>query len=186
MLLLKNVRLSFPHLFTAQSFQNEGEPKYSTVLLIPKGSDAHKQIEAEIRRVATDAFGDGAKAIVERQNATNRKLLRDGDDAVDGYTQSGEPKNGYAGNVYIKASTKTAPKVVGRSRQPITEADGIIYAGAIVNAQIDIWAQKNQFGKAVNCKLLAIQFWADGDRLGGDSGANVDAFETADEDLPSW
>lgn len=180
MILVKNVRLSFPSLFTATSFQNE-EPKFSAVFLLPKGSEQEKQIKAEIQRVATEAFGDQAKMIVDRQNTTNRKLLKDGDGA-EGFTANGEQKNGYAGHSYIKGTSKTAPKVVGRSRQPLTEADGIPYAGCIVNVQLDIWAQKNQFGKAVNCKLLAVQFWDEGERLGGSSGADVDAFDVAEDD----
>ena len=181
MLLLKNVRLSFPSLFKATSYQNEGEPKYSAVFLVEKGSEQEKQIKAEIQRVATDAFGDQAKMIIERQNQTNRKLLRDGD-GPEGFTSAGEQKNGYAGHSFIKGQSKTAPKIVGRSRQPLTEDDGLPYAGCMVNVQLDIWAQKNQYGKAVNCKLLAVQFWEDGERLGGSSGADIDAFETAEED----
>ena len=181
MILLKNVRLSFPSLFKATSFNGEGEAKFSATFLIPKGSDQEKQVNDEIKRVAVEAFGDQAKVIVERQNAGLRKLLRDGD-GTEGFTADGEQKNGYSGHLFIKGSSKTAPKVVGRSRQPLTEADGIPYAGCMVNVQLDIWAQKNQFGKFINCKLLAVQFWEDGERLGGSSAADVDAFDKADDE----
>ena len=179
MILVKNVHLSFPSLWKPTSFQNEGDPKYSAVFLLPKGSEQEKQIKSEIQRVATEAFGEKAKMVIERQNTTNRKLLKDGD-GTEGFTASGEQKNGYAGMMFIKGTSKTAPKVVGRARQQLTEADGIPYAGCMVNAQLDIWAQKNQFGQAVNCKLLAVQFWEDGERLGGSSGADIDAFESDD------
>lgn len=179
MIMLKNVRLSFPSLFKATSFQDQGEPKYSATFLIEKGSEAHKAVEAEIKKVASAAWGEKAKGIVERQNASQRKLLKDGD-TVDGETQEGERKNGYANHMAIKASSKTAPAVVGRQRQPITEESGIIYGGCMVNAQIDIWAQDNQFGKFLNCKLLAVQYWAEGEAFGTSSRADVNAFDSAD------
>ena len=185
MILVKNVRLSFPQLFTPRSFEGEAQAKYSAVFLLPKGSEQAKQVEAEIRRVATEAFGEQAKMVIEKQNSTNRKLLKDGD-APEGFTSSGEQKNGYAGSMFIKGTNKNAPKVVGRSKQTLTEADGLPYAGCMVNVQLDIWAQKNQFGKAVNCKLLAVQFWEDGERLGGTGGADLDAFDSADETDGAW
>jgi len=179
MILVKNVRLSFPQLFNPRSFEGEAQAKYSAVFLLPKGSEQAKQVEAEIRRVATDAFGDKARMVIEKQNSTNRKLLKDGD-APEGFTTAGEQKNGYEGHLFIKGTSVTAPKIVGRNKQLLTEADGIPYAGCMVNVQLDIWAQKNKFGTAVNCKLLAVQFWEDGERLGGASGANLDAFDAAD------
>ena len=180
MILIKNVRISFPELFKPSSFQGD-TPKFSAVFLLPKGSEQEKQVRLEIQRVATDAFGDQAKQLIDRQNNTNRKLIKDGD-GPEGLTASGEQKTGYAGHVFIKGTSKTAPKVVGRARQILTEADGLPYAGCMVNVQLDIWAQSNQFGKAVNCKLLAVQFWEDGERLGGSSGANIDAFESAEDE----
>lgn len=182
MLMLKNVRLSFPSLFKASSFQDQGEPKFSATFLIEKGSEAHKAVEAEIKRVASAAWGEKAKGIVERQNASQRKLLKDGD-TVDGETQDGERKNGYAGHMAIKGSSKNAPLVIGRQRQPITEESGIIYGGCIVNAQVDIWAQDNQFGKFLNCKLLAVQFWADGEAFGTAARADASAFDA--EEAPA-
>ena len=182
MLLLKNVRISFPHLYNPHAFNGEGEAKYSAKFLIPKGSDAERLIQEEIKKQAIAAFGDRAKNVLERQNVTDRKLLKDGDDPVEGFTSDGEPKTGYAGHYFIKGSSKTAPKVVGRNRQPLTEDSGLPYAGCMVNVQLDIWSQANQFGSFLNCKLLAVQYWADGERLGGESVANINAFDSDDSD----
>lgn len=178
MLQLKNVRLSYPALFAPSAF-GDGEPKFNATFLIEKDSEQHKALMAEIRSVATAAFGERAKDIVMKQDASQRKLVKDGDGA-DGLTQDGEPKDGYAGHIAIKASNKAMPKVVGRQRQPLTEADGIPYGGCYVNAQIDIWPQDNKYGKFLNVKLLAVQFWADGDSFGGGARADLDAFEDGD------
>ena len=180
MFMLKNVRISYPSLFKPSAFGDE-PPKYSATFLIEKGSEMHKALKAEILRVATDAFGEKAKDILVRQDAGQRKLLKDGDTA-DGLTQEGEPKTGWAGHVAIKASSKLPPKVVNRKREPVSEEDGIPYGGCYVNAQIDIWAQDNKFGRFINCKLLAVQFWADGEAFGS-ARADIDAFDAAEDDM---
>lgn len=183
--MLKNVRLSFPSIWKPTAYEG-AEPKYSAVFLIEKNSEGHKALVAHMREVAKAQWGEKAKAILERQDMdSNRQLLKDGD-GQKGFTQDGEPKDGYAGHVFIKASNKQQPKIVGRGRQPLTEDDGIPYGGCYVNAQISIWAQDNKFGKFLNCKLLALQFWADGDRFGSADVANVDAFEEAEEVTEDW
>lgn len=179
MFMLKNVRLSYPALFYPSAF-GDSDPKYNATFLIPKESDQHKALLEEIRRVAKEAFGDAARTIYMRQEQSTRKLIKDGD-GPDGQTQDGEAKDGYAGHIAIKGSSKTAPKVIGRQKQPLTEVDGVPYGGCYVNAQIDIWAQDNKYGKFLNCKLLAVQFWADGESFGGSSRADMDAFEESDD-----
>jgi hypothetical protein len=178
MFMLKNVRLSFPSLYKPSVYKQGDTPKFSATFLIPKGSEQEKALRAEILRVATEAYGARAKDILIKQDATQRKLIKDGDTG-DGMTQKGEPKTGYAGHVAIKASRKTHPKVVGRGRQILTEMDGIPYAGCYVNAQIDFWAQKNE--PFINCSLLAVQFWADGEAFGPSSQADIEAFDEAPE-----
>jgi hypothetical protein len=54
---------------------------------------------------------------------------------------------------------------------------GVIYSGCFVNAQIDIWAQDNGFGKRINCTLAGVQFAADGDAFGGGRPASADDFD---------
>lgn len=177
--MLKRVRLSYPALFAPSAF-GDGEPKYNATFLIEKDSETHKALMEEIKRVAKEAFGDKARSVVEKQEASQRKLIKDGD-GPDGQTQDGEQKDGYEGHIAIKASNKAAPKVVGRQRQVLTEADGIPYGGCYVNAQIDIWAQDNKYGKFLNVKLLAVQFWEDGDAFGSAARADLDAFDADDD-----
>lgn len=185
MIMLKDVRLSYPSLFYPSAF-GDSEAKFNATFLIPKDSEQHKALMDEIKRVAKEAFGEKAKDIVLRQEQSQRKLVKDGD-GPDGKNQEGEEKDGYAGHIAIKAANKAAPKVIGRQKQPLTEADGVPYGGCFVNAQIDIWAQDNKYGKFINCKLLAVQFWRDGDAFGGSSRADMDAFDESDDaDGGAW
>lgn len=182
MLLIKNVRLSYPSLFKPSSF-NGDNPKYNATFLIEKGSDTAKQIEDEIKKVAKQAFGDKASAILSKQDAGDRRLLKDGDDKLD---KDGNQSDGYSNHYYLKATNKNRVKVVNRDRTELEEQDGKPYGGCYVNAQIDVWAQNNKFGKFVNVKLLAVQFWKDGDSFGASATANVDAFDIAEDDDQDW
>jgi hypothetical protein len=41
-----------------------------------------------------------------------------------------------------------------------------LYGGCYVNAAVSPWVQDNQFGRAVRCNLIAVQFAKDGDSFG--------------------
>lgn len=177
MLLVKNVRLSYPSLFKPSGFEGQ-EPKFNATFLIEKGSDTAKAIDAEIKRVAKEGFGDKAKAILDKQNAGDRRLLKDGDEKLN---KDGEQAEGYSDHWYLKATNKSKVKVVDRDRSELCEEDGKPYGGCYVNVQLDFWAQKNKFGNFINVKLLAVQFWEDGDSFGGASQADISAFEAIED-----
>ena len=77
----------------------------------------------------------------------------------------------------IKASSTKRPMVIGTDRAPLTEDDGKPYAGCYVNAIVELWGQKNQYGERVNANLLAVQFAKDGDPFGDGVSASVDDFD---------
>jgi hypothetical protein len=183
---------SFPDLWKVGEYQ--GNPtNYSVQLLIPKGSPALAELEASIRTFSKEQWGDAAKMAVEKQNASNTKILRDGD-GIDGMTADGKTKPGWAGHMRIKASSKFAPKIVDRSLQDLSEASGKPYAGCAVSAQIELYAFKDK--KEMGVRLSAVQFYADGEPFGGGGSGGVDlaafgapepvAKATADADASEW
>lgn len=182
MIVVKNVRLSYPSLWKPSGVEGS-EPKYNATFLIEKDSDAAKQIEAEIERVAAEAFGKSSEAILKKQDSGDRRLLKDGDTKL---TKEGDPADGYPGHYYLKAANKQKPKVVNRDRSELGEADGKPYGGCYVNVQLDFWPQNNKFGKFVNVKLLAVQFWEDGASFGGGTAADIDAFDAAEDGDDEW
>lgn len=153
---LPNVRLSFPHLFVAHAMKdgngNEQEPKFSATFIMDVNEHGQllDRIDAIIDRIALDEF---------KKKIGFKRCLRDGNEKseLDGYGD---------GKWFITASYKARPPVVDRMRNPITEADGIIYAGCYVNATIRLWVQNNGWGKRVNAQLRAVQFVKDGDSFG--------------------
>ena len=159
---LKNVRLSFPSLFRKAVFGGD-ETKFEGTFLLDKKThaDAIKLIEASIKSINTEKHK--GKAL-----APDKVCLKDGD-TID--------YDGYAGNMSIKASSTKRPMVIGTDRAPLTEDDGKPYAGCYVNAIVELWGQKNQYGERVNANLLAVQFAKDGDPFGDGVSASVDDFD---------
>jgi hypothetical protein len=164
---LKNVRLSYAHLFTARAVNEGDKPKFSASFILDKEKHAKsiKQVQAAIKTLALEAFKG-------KVPSTLKPCLRDGEEYED--------KEGYGEDVmFIAASSDKRPPVVDRDMTPITAEDDKIYSGCYVNVTIRLWAQNNQYGKRVNAALRAVQFVRDGEPLGA---APVDA-ESEFEDL---
>lgn len=149
---LDNVRLSFPHLFTANAMQEGQEKKFSATFLMDteKHKDLIGKIEKTIERLALDKW---------KKKISFKQCLRDGEEK--------EGTDGYGEGVrFLSASKKTRPNVVDRNMDPLIEEDGKIYAGCYVNASIRLWVQDNQYGKRVNAELRTVQFVKDGESFG--------------------
>jgi hypothetical protein len=169
---LKNVRLSFPHLFTAHAMEEGQEPKFSATFLMDV--EEHKstiaQIEKLIDRLALDYW---------KKKTNFKSCLRDGNDKAD--------IEGYGdGIMFISAGRKTRPAVVDRSVSPVTEEDGVVYAGCYVNATVRLWVQDNKWGKRVNAELRAVQFVKDGESFGAAPINAEDEFEALEEKLDEF
>jgi hypothetical protein len=171
---IKGARLAFPQLFEAKSFDGEGEGAYSGSFIIAKDNPAIKEIEEVMVKLATEKWGTKAAAELKTLKAQGKVALRDGDDKAD--------YDGFPGNMYISARNKSRPLVIDRDKTPLTKADGRPYGGCIVNVNIDLWVQANNFGKRINATLVGVQFAGDGDAFSGAAPASVDDFDSVDDD----
>lgn len=170
---LPNVRLSFPHLFVAHAMKaadgTEQEPKFSATFLFDNNEHGTllDRIDALIDRLALDEF---------KKKVGFKRCLRDGNEKseLEGYGD---------GKSFITASNKARPGVVDRRLNPITEADGIIYAGCYVNATIRLWVQNNNWGKRVNAQLRAVQFVRDGESFGAGPVDATQEFTAIDDEV---
>ncbi len=168
-LMLRNVRVAFPQLFTAKAVNGEGEPAFSAAFLLSPKHPQIAEINKIVEAVASEKWKGKAAEVLKTLRATDKALLHNGDTKSD--------YDGYAGNLFINARSKTAPLVLSADRVKLTEQDGKIYAGCYVYAQLEIWAQDNQFGKRVNASLKGVQFFKDGDAFAGGAPASADEFE---------
>lgn len=172
-ILIKNARLSYPHIFKASAFAQGQDEKYSATLLIDKNDKQNAAIEAAMLEACEVKWpGKGKKMLDSFEN--RNKAAKDGD-------RVRPDDEVYAGKIAVSASNKSRPLVVDKKRTSLTEEDGIIYAGCFVNAKVRFFAYDN-VSKGVSASLLGVQFAGEGGPLGGASTASVDDFDDLDDD----
>ena len=116
------------------------------------------EVERAIVTVAKEKWGEAKYGdVLKSLKASDKLAIHDGDSKSD--------YEGYAGHLFLNASNKIRPTVVGPDRAPLTAADGKPYSGAYVNCILELWAQDNTYGKRINASLLGVQFLRDGMRV---------------------
>lgn len=171
---LKNTRMAFPQLFEARSVNGEGEPAFSAAFIFAKDHPSYKEMETAIMQVAKEKWGEKATAVLKELKARDKTALHDGDLKSD--------YDGYEGNFYVSARSKKRPLVIDGNKSVLTAADGKPYGGCFVNANVDLWAQDNQFGKRINATLVGVQMYKDGEAFSGGAPADPEDFDTVEED----
>ena len=169
-LTIRNVRLTFPKLWKAESFANDptSKPAFSCSFLISPDDPQIAQIQNAIQQVAFDLWQDKAQGILAELYGKDKTCLHNGDYKAD--------YDGYAGMWYVTARSKNKPLVIDRDTSVLTEESGRPYGGCYGNVSIDIYAQ-DDFGKRVNASLRGVQFVQDGDAFSGGPPAKPEEFD---------
>lgn len=150
-LILKNVRLSYEHIFEAWGKNPGDEKRFSATALLDK--DTHSAEIAKLQEILTAR----QKEVFKKRLPADKLCLRDGD--LTG-------KDGYEGNMYLAASEKVRPTVLDKDgKTPVAASDDRIYSGCYVNMMVRFWDQNNQYGQRINANLLGVQFMADGEKF---------------------
>jgi hypothetical protein len=180
-IMLKDVRLSFPRLWTPAEYEaGDGKPRWSATFLIVPGSANDKAIRAAIQAEAAESFKDKAKGLLAQFTGNSQKFCY-----LDG-APDGEPKyDGYEGHWALtthrqknsKAGVQPAPLIIDANKAPLGEDAGKPYAGCYVNAKVSIYAQAGA-NSGIRASFSAVQFWRDGDAFSG-STPNTDGFDVA-------
>lgn len=177
-LVLKNVRLSFAHLWKKSASIDGGKEKFrASFLMDPETRDGAaniKAVKAAIDKAKRELWGAKADGIKLKDD---RKGLFDGDS--EGVNSGGEVYDGYEGMMFIKASADRRPKIRDRDGQTeLTEDDEKIFSGCYVVAYVRCWATKDskKGGNGVFFSLEGVQFYKGGEPFGS-SGMDDEDFE---------
>lgn len=174
-------RLSFPNVFTAQSYEGS-EPKFSVSAIFTPSEFTDKE-KAQWRTLlgAIDAecknrFKKGVKELkaLNAEGANYKLVPRNGATKADleGYGE---------GTLFMNLSTKMQPGVIDRRKNKISPEEGNadeIYAGCWCRATVTVYSYDNK-GKGVAVGLMNLQKLKDGDRL----DSRTDAAEDFEDDL---
>lgn len=170
-------RVSYPAVFEPKGFDG-GEAKYSIVMLFPKNVDLGKaplnkkgeEIGLSLKRVVFNAAEEkwGPK---EKWPKGLRLPFRDGDEKAD--------RDGYEGHIFVSATSKSKPGLVGPSNTPILNAEGF-YAGCYARAEVIAFAYDTKGNKGVSFSLQNVQKLRDGEPFSGRRNA-ADVFEKVED-----
>lgn len=162
---LKGVTLSFPSLFTAQQFQGQGTAKYSTEMVIKKGSTNEKLVmdhyeECKKEALAAKKLKPSSVTPLIKQPG-GKGILLDCDEDPEKY----DPKV-FGGCWIMRASCTKKPIVIDRYHSPISEADDEIYGGCVADVNVNIYPYNNVV-QGITTGLNGVMKTGDGERLGG-------------------
>lgn len=148
--ILKNVEISYPNLFTAVSNENTGgDEQYSVTFKIKKNDVQINNLYQAIDKALEEKYG----AEVPKMKGT---FLRDGDES--GW-------KGFEDCFFVAAKNKLKPKIYNKDNQLIYEEDDYPQSNDICDIVIDIWIQDNKFGKRINCWLQGVRLVKEGKRF---------------------
>lgn len=173
-IVLRNVRLSYEHIFTPSSFDDGQDPKYSATLIIPKDHADLPALKRALNEAGAEKYPTAFNGKEWPRGYTCALKDADVDAGLDGIPLA-EKNPEYAGCYVLKADSTRRPVVLDRRKAAVTEEDGLIYSGCYIN--VSIAAAAYEFGKmtkGVKCYLNGVQFVKDGERFGSDAAADFD------------
>lgn len=171
-LYLSNARLSFPHLAEPQRTTSEQTGKervsYNCEFILEPNNQCYLQFMQRYSTLAMAAWKEHANNVMAMiQQDRKKRCYGKGEEKLNQKTF--QPHDGYPGMVFITAGRDQPPQMI--------QADGIavdpsnqlayqqmarkMYGGCRVNAAVKPWLQDNNYGKAIRCDLIAIQFAGD-------------------------
>lgn len=172
-IILKNVRLSYAHIFRPSAIADDAPKKYSVTAIIPKSEEAQLRAVKTALATAAEARFPGRIKPEKPWPATLHCPLKDGDTLADEHPE-------YANAYILRAASDRRPVVLDRHCAALTEEDGLLYSGCYANLSLAAAAFDVSAKKGVTVYLNGVQFVRDGERLSGHDAAND--FEDLDED----
>jgi len=160
------VRFSYLQVFTPKTINNQGDPKYSVSLIIPKSDKATIRAIKQAIKLAAD---EGLQSKFGGKIPAGLKTpLRDGD--VD------RPEDeAYANSMFINCSSpaKNKPGVIDKNLKPILD-ESEVYSGAYGRASVTFFPYNAGGNKGIGAGLNHLQKLKDGEQLGSVTSAEED------------
>lgn len=182
-IILRNVRLSYEHIFTPTKFDENQEAKYSATFILPKDHPDLAAVKKAMLEAGQEAFASDFVGTGWPRGFTCS--LKDADKETNSMGEILSERNPAYKDCYIlEANSTRRPITLDRRKAQVTEDDGIIYAGCYVNASLA--AAGYTYGKVkkgVKCYLNGVQFVKDGERFGMDASNDFDALDGGDDDF---
>jgi hypothetical protein len=172
------VRIQFPHLFdpyTPPKKKNDPSyiPKYECVMLFDKSNETQMASLKVLKGLAEDATN---RKWPEGKPEPFRSPFRDADKEKKTY-------DGYAGHIFVRASTKFEPKIINLNKDRITDPTAI-YPGCWIRARVHAWPYDTE-SDGINIGLGNVLFVKDDEAFSGGGSDPLDDFADLTSDAPA-
>lgn len=181
--MLENVRLSFPHLAEPQ-VNDKGKKNYGALLIMEPDHPGVAAVKKAMVKVAKQKWPNKYEDIVKQLKAAHKLCLKPGELKAGDY-------DGFDGMLFVSANNGARPKILNRAGEPVgADDEQFPYSGCYVIASIGIWPQDHvKHGKRINAELRGVRFLKDGESFGGGGVADDDELggklsAGADDDMP--
>jgi hypothetical protein len=185
-LLIKNVRITTfgqNTLYEPKMFPGGTDPTlyFSVNGILAKNHPQIAEIEKKILEAAMTKWPQKGASILKAAKLIGKVPLRDGDAKAE--------YDGFEGNMFISARSKTRPSVFDGSRNPVTQGDeNAPYDGCYANIIVSFYGY-DKGNNGVGAGLKGVQFLRHGDRFSGGNPADKEDFDeigapdSGDDDL---
>lgn len=176
-ILLSDVRLSFPHITEPQKNVSEktGETRisYNCEFIMSADHPGFQQFMKRYGELALAKWAEHAQTVMGMiQSDRKQRCYGPGEEKINKKTF--KPYDGYAGHVFITAGRDQPPQIIQADGQPIDPNNTMayqmltrkMYGGCRVNAAVKPWVQANSYGNGIRCDLIALQFLRDDSPFG--------------------
>lgn len=178
---LSDVRLSFPHIVEPQVSKNEKtgvtRTAYNADFIMPKDHPGLAQFMQRYAAIAQERWKENANTVMQMiHNDRKSRCYGAGEEKINSKTF--QVYSGYAGMMYISASSERRPQIIDADGKPVDpnntmayrELTSKMYAGCRVNAAVKPWPQmanrEKNYGNGVRSDFVAIQFLRDDEPFG--------------------
>lgn len=174
---LKDVVLLYPHLFKPHKIPNtDNDPKFGTVVLLPKGYDLTPLHEIMLA-AAQSKFGETTGKDLLATKKVKLPLRKQNEMAEKGSAGFSDQE----GDLFFNAQSESQPGIVDGRREPILDPDRI-YSGVICNVQVQCYGWDHPLsGKGLSFDLQNVQRVKDGPKLANAKPDPTKAFDELDE-----
>jgi len=172
---LKNVRLSYAHLFKAKKFDeaDEGPGKFQTRAIIDP--------DTKIGGINMDLIQDAIDEVIEAKWGDRPKKLKD-DRLFARWADEDEEDPAMQDMYILSASNERRPLTLDRDGEDVVEADDVLYSGMYADLILTVWTQDNKYGVRVNATLEGAKERGEGERLSGAAPIDRSEFDDDDDD----
>lgn len=191
-IILPKVRLSFPAIITPKQYEGKGDPYYSAVLSVPKGSPTDIEITKSIKEGIAHVFAGALFAETGYADFMGDKrttFYRDGDSAKLSARSDGTMPEEFKGfmTAHPRVAADKPPLLLNGARKEVIRflPDGsvnpetsIFYAGCYVHVSLDLWIQNSKTTKGIRASLRSVMFCSDGAAFAGGPPPSAKEFES--------